>query len=158
FNRAKLLALLVIVLTASLAVGQGIATGSISGTIVDPSGAVVSSATITAQNTETNVEVKAATNDSGYFTFRNVPPGTYKLIVEAKSFRKVQVSQVSVAVARDTALGAVKMELASAGGETVEVIESAPIIEATTGQVTNTFDTKAVADLPTGGGFDSLAL
>ncbi len=157
FNR-QLLALLTLLLAASFAMAQGIATGSISGTAVDPSNAVVSGATVTAQNVETNLSLTAQTNDSGYFTFRNVPPGTYKLTLEGKGFRKIQVSQVTVQSAKEASLGAIKMELASAGGETVEVIESAPILETSTAQVTNTFDTKAVADLPTGGGFDSLAL
>src|SRR5882757_9221752 len=158
FNKTQLVALLALLFAATFTMAQGIATGSISGTLVDPSGAVVSAASVTAQNVETNLSLTTQSNDSGYFTFRNVPPGTYKLTVDGKGFRKVQVSQVAVQSARDTALGAVKMELASAGGETVEVIESAPIIETTTGQVTNTFDSAAVADLPTGGGFDSLAL
>src|SRR5258706_4063244 len=158
FNKTQLVALLALLFAATFTMAQGIATGSISGTLVDPSGAVVSAASVIAQNVETNLSLTTQSNDSGYFTFRNVPPGTYKLTVEGKGFRKVQVSQVSVQSARDTALGAVKMEVASAGGETVEVIESAPVLETTTGQVTNTFDTQAVADLPTGGGFDSLAL
>jgi hypothetical protein len=158
FNRLQLVALLALLFAATFTMAQGIATGSISGTVVDPSGAVVSATSVTAQNVETNLTLTTQTNDSGYFTFRNVPPGTYKLTVEGKGFRKVQVSQVTVQSARDTALGAVKMELASAGGETVEVTEAAPVIETTTGQVTNTFNTQAVADLPTGGGFDSLAL
>lgn len=157
-NKLQLLALVAVLFVASFAAAQGIATGSISGTVVDPSGAVVSAASVSAQNVETNLSLTTQTNDSGYFTFRNVPPGTYKLTVEGKGFRKVQVSQVVVQTAKDTALGGIKMELASAGGETVEVIESTPIIETTTGQVTNTFDTKATADIPTGGGFDSLAL
>jgi hypothetical protein len=157
FSKFQLLALLMLLFAATFAMGQGIATGSISGTVVDPSNAVVSGAAITAQNVETGLSLTGQTNDSGYFTFRSLPPGTYKLTIEAKGFRKVQVSQTSVLVARDTALGAIKMELATAG-ETVEVIEAAPIIEAATSQVTNTFETKTVADLPTGGGFDSLAL
>lgn len=157
FSKFQVLALLTLLLAAAFAMAQGIATGSISGTVVDPSNAVVNAATISALNVDTGLAVTSQTNDSGYFSFRSVPPGTYKLVVEAKGFRKVQISQVTVQVARDTALGAVKMELASAG-ETVEVIETAPIIEAATSQVTNTFTTEAVTDLPTGGGFDSLAL
>jgi len=157
FSKLQLLALFTLLFAAAFAMAQGIATGSISGTVVDPSGAVVSAAGLTALNVETGLSLSGQTNDAGYFTFRSVPPGTYKITIEAKGFRKVQLSQVSVQVARETALGAVKMELASAG-ETVEVIESAPIIEAATSQVTNTFDSKQAADLPTGGGFDSLAL
>ena len=157
FSKFQLLTVLMLLFTAAFALGQGIATGSISGTVVDPTGAVVGIATVTAQNIETGLALAGQTNEAGYFTFRSVPPGTYKVTVEAKGFRKVELSQVSVQVARDSSLGTVKMAL-SATGETVEVIEAAPILETNTAQVTNTFDTKATADLPTGGGFDSLAL
>ena len=157
FSKLQVLALLTLLFAAAFALGQGIATGSISGTVVDPTGAVVSLATVSAQNVETGLALTGQTNDAGYFTFRSVPPGTYKVTVEAKGFRKVQMSQVTVQVARDSSLGSVKMDL-STTGETVEVIEAAPILETNTAQVTNTFDTKATADLPTGGGFDSLAL
>ena len=157
-NKVQLLALLTLLFAATFALAQGIATGSISGTVVDPSGAVVSGANVTATNVETNMVSSTQSNDSGYFTFRAVVPGTYKVAIEAKGFRKVQVSQVVVQVAKDSGVGSVKMELASATGETVEVVEAAPILETTTAQVTNTFDAKATADLPTGGGFDSLAL
>src|SRR5215467_1172579 len=155
FSKFQLLTVLMLLFTAAFALGQGIATGSISGTVVDPTGAVVGIATFTAQNIETGLALAGQTNEAGYFTFRSVPPGTYKVTVEAKGFRKVELSQVSVQVARDSSLGTVKMAL-SATGETVEVIEAAPILETNTAQVTNTFDTKATADLPTGGGFDSL--
>lgn len=157
-NKLQLVGLLVLLFAATFAMAQGIATGSISGTVTDPSGAVVSGASVTATNVDTNMVASTQSNDSGYFTFRSVVPGTYKVTIEAKGFRKVQVSQVSVQVAKDTVVGSVKLEVASASGETVEVVEAAPVLETSTAQVTNTFDTKATADLPTGGGFDSLAL
>jgi outer membrane receptor protein involved in Fe transport len=157
-NKLQLFALLTLLFAATFALAQGIATGTISGTVVDPSGAVVSGANVTATNVETNMVSSTQSNDSGYFTFRAVVPGTYKITIDAKGFRKVQVSQVVVQVAKESGVGSVKMELAAASGETVEVVEAAPILETTTAQVTNTFDAKATADLPTGGGFDSLAL
>ena len=80
FNRVQLVTLLALLFAATFTMAQGIATGSISGTLVDPSGAVVSAASVTAQNVETNLSLTTQTNDSGYFTFRNVPPGTYNVI------------------------------------------------------------------------------
>ncbi len=153
----SLLAVLAVVFCATFALAQGIATGSISGTVTDPSGAVVSAASVTAQNTGTGLSLHATTNDTGYYAFRSVPTGTYKVTIETKGFRKVQVAQVEVSVSRESSLGTTKLELASTG-ETVEVVEAAAILETNTAQVTNTFDSVATADLPTGGGFDSLAL
>ncbi len=148
---------LMLVFSTSLAMAQGIAFGSISGTVQDPQGAMVAGATVTALNTGTNQALTVQTNDVGFFTFRSIQPGTYKVTVEAKGFRSVAVSNVTVAVSRDTSLGTVKMEVAQTG-ETIEVVEAAPLIETSTTQVTNTFSAKAAADLPIYSGFDQLAL
>jgi outer membrane receptor protein involved in Fe transport len=157
-NKLQFVALLALLFAAAFALGQGITTGSISGTVLDPTSAVVSGAKVTAQNIATGQTMNDATNDTGYFTLRSVPVGVYKITITAKGFRTVQVPQIEVAVSRDSTLATIKLELTSATGETVEVIEAAPILETNTAQVTNTFDTKETADLPTGGGFDSLAL
>ena len=157
-NKLQLVVLLVMLFAATFAMAQGIATGSISGTVLDPSSAVVVGAKATAQNIATGLILTADTNDTGYFAFRSVPPGTYKITIAAKGFRSVEVPQVQVESSRDATLATIKLQLTSAAGETVEVIEAAPILETSTAQVTNTFDTQATADLPTGGGFDSLAL
>src|ERR1700675_1038259 len=157
-NKLQLVVLLTLLFTAAFSMAQGIVSGSISGTVTDPSSAVVVGATVTAQNTATGGTLTTVTNDTGYFTFRSVPPGTYKVTIAGKGFRTVEVPQVTVETSKDATLASIKMELTSAAGETVEVVEAAPILETTTGQVTNTFDAQATADLPTGGGFDSLAL
>src|SRR6202140_5157828 len=157
-NKLQLVVLLTLLFTAAFSMAQGIVSGSISGTVTDPSSAVVVGATVTAQNTATGGTLTTVTNDTGYFTFRSVPPGTYKVTITGKGFRTVEVPQVTVETSKDATLASIKMELTSAAGETVEVVEAAPILETTTGQVTNTFDTKETADLPTGGGLESLAL
>jgi hypothetical protein len=157
-NKLQLVVLLAVLFAAAFAMAQGITTGSISGTVLDPSSAVVVGATVTAQNTATGGTLTTVTNDTGYFTFRSVPPGTYKVTIAGTGFRTVEVQQVTVETSKDATLASIKMQLTSAAGVTVEVVEAAPILETTTGQVTNTFDTQATADLPTGGGFDSLAL
>jgi outer membrane receptor protein involved in Fe transport len=157
-NKLQLVVLLAVLFAAAFGMAQGITTGSISGTVLDPSSAVVVGATVTAQNTATGGTLTTLTNDTGYFTFRSVPPGTYRVTIAGTGFRTVEVQQVTVETSKDATLAAIKMQLTSAAGVTVEVVEAAPILETTTGQVTNTFDTKETADLPTGGGFDSLAL
>src|SRR5712692_3876159 len=63
-------------LLAASALPQGIATGSLSGTVVDPSGAVVPGAKVTAVNTATNTASAGETNGEGLFALRSLPPGT----------------------------------------------------------------------------------
>src|SRR5882724_9936412 len=136
---------------------QGIATGSISVTVTDPSGAAVPGTTVTAKSKATNQEFVGQTNGLGYVELRSVPPGTYTVTITSKSFRTLSLEKTDVLVARDTDLGTVRLELGPVG-ETIQVESAAPLMETSTSQVTTSFDTKAVADLPLGGGFDALTL
>ena len=63
--------------------------GRISGFVRDPSGAVVPSAKVTVQN-NSGVVRQATTNESGYYTITNVPPGLYTMTTEAPGFRRYQ--------------------------------------------------------------------
>jgi hypothetical protein len=157
-SRIGLLAIaLLLVFSATFAMAQGITYGSISGTVEDAQGAMVAGAKVTALSTATNLASTTQSSDIGFFTFRSLPPGTYKVTIESPNFRTVALGGVNVQVARDTGLGAVKMEVAQAG-ETIEVVEITPLIETSTSQVTASFSSKTTADLPLSGGFDMLAL
>jgi len=61
---------------------------SISGVVKDPSGAVVSNAKITLRNEDTSFERQTSTNDTGFYTVTNIPPGYYTVNVEAAGFKK----------------------------------------------------------------------
>jgi hypothetical protein len=60
--------------------------GTIQGTVVDPSGAVVQSASVTLNNEFMNYSVTSVTDQKGQFYFSNIPPNTYHLIVTTASF------------------------------------------------------------------------
>src|SRR5882762_6591768 len=105
-------------LFSASALSQGIATGSISGTVADPSGAVVPGAKVTATSNATNTPTTATTSGEGLFALRSLPPGTYKISIEAPNFRTTVRDRVDVVVARDADLGTVKLELGKVG-ETV---------------------------------------
>ena len=64
-------------------IGQGITTGSITGTVEDPQQSVINGARITAVNNGTNAVYNAVTNSVGYFEMRGVPVGTYTVTIEA---------------------------------------------------------------------------
>ncbi len=134
--------------------------GSLSGTVVDPSGAAVAGAQIKATNTETSQGFTTSSDGTGSFKLNLLPPGTYKIELKKEGFRTTTMSNVGVAVSADAAVGAVKLELGTAS-ETVEVSSSAPIIESTQAQVTNTFSTVELTSLPgiqENQGLDNLAV
>ncbi len=60
--------------------------GTIEGSVIDPSGAVVQSATVTLSNDFMNYSVTSVTDEKGQFYFSNIPPSTYHLVVTTASF------------------------------------------------------------------------
>jgi hypothetical protein len=95
-----------VLLTVSLIVtnyawGQ-LGASTIRGTITDPSGAAVSGASITLTNLETNQSRTQTTNSSGSYAFELVPPGEYRVQIEAKGFRKKVVNSVQALVGSPT--------------------------------------------------------
>jgi Carboxypeptidase regulatory-like domain/TonB dependent receptor/TonB-dependent Receptor Plug Domain len=148
---------LVLMFAAIFAGAQGIVTGSISGSVEDASGALVPGAKISARELSTNRVYTTSSTSAGIISLRNVPPGTYDVRVEAPSFRVYESKGLVVAVGGDTSMGAVKLEIGSSA-ETVTVEGAAPLIEATTDQISGTFNSQQTVSLPVGNTFDSLAL
>ena len=58
-------------------------TGNITGTVTDPSGAIISGASVTATNTGTGIQTQATTNDAGVYTLRFLPIGQYQVTIAA---------------------------------------------------------------------------
>src|SRR5262249_29481941 len=91
FFRYLLIASLASTLCILNAVAQNV-TGSITGLVTDPSGAVVSGAKVTAENSATGVKTVVETNQVGAYTLRFLPIGTYTVTVEAKGFSSQKVA------------------------------------------------------------------
>ncbi len=68
-------------------VAYGQATGDVTGTVTDPSGAVIPNAKVTATNPGTGVSITTTTNSAGIYRIPNLNPGRYTLKVEAKGFK-----------------------------------------------------------------------
>src|SRR3954463_2374245 len=138
--------------TTPWAFSQGIVTGSLSGTVVDQSGAAVSGASVIATESQTNRTMTAKTNAQGAWQIPQVPPGIYNIKINAANFEGVQYQSVQVNVGRDTSNGIAKLKV---GGEqqTVTVEGAAPLVESNSIQVQNTFTSRQTADLPIGNGF-----
>src|ERR1700722_2523511 len=64
--------------------------GSLSGFVRDPSTAVVPKAKVVIRNEATHEEHTAITNDSGYYTVTNLPPGIYTVTADAAGFKKFE--------------------------------------------------------------------
>jgi hypothetical protein len=123
-----------------------IATGDITGRVVDASGAVVPGATVTARSTGTGLTRAATTTSDGDYTITQLPPGIYEITVEARGFSKVLLKDVQVLVgARETRNVELK---AGAVTETVTVTTDAAAIETTKSDLGGVVTTNEVQNLP----------
>src|SRR5579864_2883257 len=113
------LALLVFVaaITPSL-MAQSLVSGDLTGTVTDPSGAVVPNATVTLKSDANGATRNTTTNGNGAYRFALLPPGNYTVSVAAEGFTKAD-TKVAVAVGQAT-IGDVKMTV-GATSQTVEV-------------------------------------
>ncbi len=95
------------------------ANGSISGTVLDPSGGVVPNATITAVNTALKSEFNTVSNGEGFYSFPTLPVGRYDLTIEAAGFKTQK--KTNLAVDTDSALKVDVVLQLGQGSETVVV-------------------------------------
>jgi hypothetical protein len=117
----RILFLLICVLGASLLLvrAQTSSSSAVTGTITDPSGAVVTNATVELRDNATNDVQSTKVTGSGAYTFSSVKPGNYSISVTAPGFRKTAIPSVSLQVGK-SALVNLKLEV-GATTETVEV-------------------------------------
>jgi len=139
------------------AVAQGITTGTVSGTVTDAAGAVIPSAQIEMTNQATGVKLDQKSGADGNFKFFLVPIGTYHVIVTASGFANAEVNNIEVVSGATANLNEIKLPVASAAAQTVEVNGSgASLLETTDSQVTTTFNSETMANLPLNNGFDTV--
>jgi len=144
-----------------LALQAQVTKGSISGTVVDQSGAVIGGATLKATDIHTGAVFQAVSDNSGAFRFSLIPPGTYRVNVTKDGFTTKLVQGVVVSTSQDTGLGAVSLSVGNAQ-ETVEVsAATTPLIETTQAQITDTFSSQQLemfTNVNEDQGLDNLAL
>jgi hypothetical protein len=143
-------------LSAPNAFGQGITTGGISGTVVDPAGAVVPFAKISISNAATGAKFEQTVQANGEFSVLNLPLGSYTVTITATGFSDLKVADVNVTVGV-LAIGKETLQVGK-GETTIEASAVAPLLSTEQSQLSVTLDSEAVMNLPFNGGFDTVAL
>src|SRR6185312_8747220 len=142
----KLALTLMSLLLASTAVAQ-ITTGSITGVVTDPTGAVVVGATITATDLATNKDYVAISGKSdGTFVISAVPYGFYRVKVSAPGFSDGIFENVQVNVAQVSKVNA-KLVVGSVGTEVV-VASDASAVQSESIAITSSIDKRQIQNLP----------
>src|SRR5579872_4868495 len=121
--------------------------GLISGTVEDPQSAPVPEARVTAQNVLTTARLITRSNESGYFVFPEVLPGTYTLIVEKEGFQKLERTGVIVLPADRRSVGTLQLPLGSVQSVVTVAGETIPV-ETTSSQQSAVITAAEMASLP----------
>jgi hypothetical protein len=146
-----LIAILCAVALLFFAVGafaQSYTTGDITGTVTDPSGAVLPNVEITLKSVEKGFSQTTHTNASGGYRFQFLNPGTYSVSAAASGFKTLTVTQ-TVALGA-TAVTNLQMEVGTTS-TTVEVTGAAPLLQTDSSEIQTTLNTLAVQSLPNPG-------
>jgi len=139
---------LAVCLAAMPMFGQSLTTGNITGTVLDPSHAVVPGAKVTLKSIDNGSSTTVESNATGGFSFGLLRPGRYEVSVKVAGFAEVQQGaevEVGQTLRVDVNLFVAK------GTETVEVSDTAPLIN-TEPSTNTTFTAQQVAQLPSAGG------
>jgi len=103
-------------------------TGSISGAVMDQTGGMIPSATVTLTSGKTGQARAATTNSEGRFNFAALQPGTYDLKVERQGFQTLEQRGVILSANENLALGELKLQPGQVS-ETVSVMSEGAVIE-----------------------------
>ena len=129
-----------------LAFAQGTNASQITGTVIDPSGAVLPGATISAKHVASTVVTTTVTNSEGVFTLPSLPIGTYEVTVTLEGFKTFVAKDVVITAGTGANIAA-KLEVGGVS-ETVTVASSSEIMQTQSTTISSTVNTNAITKLP----------
>ncbi len=121
--------------------------GTISGTVKDPSGAIVAGASVTVSSDQTGATRTVLTSEVGGYVVPNLLVGTYTVKIAAVGFADYTRTSVQVQAAQGVEVSAT-LVMANTS-QTIQVQSGADLVQAQSSQLTKSFDNKMVAELPT---------
>ncbi len=139
----------ILLLTASPVFAQVIPTGTISGVVKDSGGLLISNASVTVVNTESNFQRVAKTSDVGAFRFPALPTGRYNVKVETAGFKTETQKDLTLDVAQEAVVN-FTMEIGGVEQQVVVTAESARV-DTTTSSLGHIVDSNQISDLPLNG-------
>jgi len=107
-------------LLANIALGQGL-TGSINGTVTDQSGSTIADAEITLTNVATSQTRQTKSDANGDFVFTQLLPGTFRVVVSGKGFKRYEENNVIVTSTERVVLNRIELQLGDVT-QTIEVV------------------------------------
>jgi hypothetical protein len=148
-HKSAILIMLALVFTCA-ATAQ-VATGSLAGTVTDPTGAGIPAVKVTATNAASGARIETISSDAGLYVFPTLPPAVYSVSAEKPGFKRLSRSGIEIRIAQRIDMN-LQMELGDVQ-QTVEVTADVPLLETSTSERGNNISTKLMDTLPlfTGG-------
>jgi len=144
--RSLLTCLLASLLTVAIAAAQVGGSGTIQGTVTDPSGAAVPGASVTATNVETGVQTNRKTTDAGFFVLTPLQPGLYMVTIQKEGFQTLTQQRVNVVALETVGLNpALTLGTAS---QTVVVADALPLLHTDDATLGSAMENELYAALP----------
>src|SRR5215472_8922943 len=146
-GRFLVLALMILIIEAPSAQAQ--ASSSVTGIVSDPTGAPVSSASVSVKNVETGALRKAVTDEIGRYQVLALPVGKYEVKVAQSGFQDVVHSGIELAVGQQASID-FRLQVGTVSSE-IRVTGDAPIISATTRDISGLVAEQQIKQLPLNG-------
>src|ERR1700722_1642151 len=136
-----------LLLASPIAHAQGVgASGSLSGTVSDPTGAVIPKGTVTAEDAARGIRISATVDANGQYRFTNLSPGTYDLTAQIPGFQSLVQKGVVITVGQVANLD-FHLQVATTSS-VVEVSAAPPVVETERGSQANTITQQNIDVLP----------
>src|SRR5215472_143397 len=131
-------------------------TATVTGVVTDSSGGVVTGATVTAKNVDTNFSSSTRTSGSGDYVITLLPPGNYKLTVSQSGFKTFEQTGIRLEINQRAKID-VPLSVGQVS-ETVSVVDEAAIIRTEDSEVGKVIDNKSITQLPLNGRVNIMGL
>ena len=148
FPKTVLFILVALLMMAPVAFAQGVS-GRLLGAVEDASGAAVTNATVSVINQDTGAATRYTTDSHGGFTADLLPPGNYRVEVDASGFRKT-VSTGNIVTVDNTTRVDMALQLGTAT-ESVVVQGENPLVDTTSSSMGEVLNEKSISSLPLNG-------
>ena len=127
-RRAVVLLAVLSILCGPVLLSQSAGTAGLTGTVTDPSGAVVPNVSVTLTNSDTNQARNTTANGDGVYEFSLIPPGNYKVRFVANGFKPSEVPSVTLNVTETPEVDA-KLEVGTQAGASGELEAAAEVLQ-----------------------------
>jgi Carboxypeptidase regulatory-like domain/TonB dependent receptor len=143
------IAILLVCLVLGRPVAAQVSGATLSGTVMDESGAGVAGATVSIKNVGTGLVREVTTNEDGLYSAPNLLPGNYEVTTSVKGFQTSVQKNVTLTVGATQSLD-INLKVGQLS-QTVEVTSSLPTVQATSSTISATVDSTTVRELPLNG-------